>query len=430
MNCNTTHYRANSSSVPGDPNTFVSVSTGAIAQAPLTLTAVTNTKFQNGTTSAAAIPTVSGLEGSDSVTNLTETYASPNVGTGITLSVATDTIIDGNSGKNYAVTLVSNNTGVITPPAPATFDGEDTTTQGNWIGVYGSQGYDIIGGPRSIPSYATVTPAGQSSYTWSTTSSDPRALQTPNSSNRIAACWNYATSFTVDVLVSDGRPHAIELYAMDFDQRNRNEQIQVSDAATGKVVDTESLSNFAGGAYLKWTISGNLLFTFTNTGGPNAIINGLFFDPPTATITGVASSLNPSTYGQSVTFTATVSDMSAGVPTGSIEFYDGSTDLGHGSSLSGTGNSATSTFTTSVLPAGSDSVSAVYTPTGSFLTSSGSATQTVNTAALTITANPISKTYGNTLTFAGTEFTASGLFNSDSISTVTLTSAGAPATAT
>ena len=36
----------------------------------------------------------------------------------------------------------------------------DTTTEGNWIGTYGTQGYDIIGGAANLPSYATVTPSG------------------------------------------------------------------------------------------------------------------------------------------------------------------------------------------------------------------------------------------------------------------------------
>ena len=53
-----------------------------------------------------------------------------------------------------------------------------------------------------------------------------------------------------------------------------------------------------------------------------------------------------------------------------------------------------------------------------------------NLTSLTITANNTSKTYGDTVTFAGTEFTASGLVNGDTVSSVTLTSAGAAATAT
>ncbi|PWA05441.1 MBG domain-containing protein [Flavobacterium psychrotolerans] len=53
------------------------------------------------------------------------------------------------------------------------------------------------------------------------------------------------------------------------------------------------------------------------------------------------------------------------------------------------------------------------------------ATLTVNAKALTITANNANKIYGTLFTFSGSEFVASGLENSDVVSTVTLTSAGA-----
>ncbi|WP_165825242.1 YDG domain-containing protein [Rhodopseudomonas palustris] len=56
-------------------------------------------------------------------------------------------------------------------------------------------------------------------------------------------------------------------------------------------------------------------------------------------------------------------------------------------------------------------------------------TLVVSKASLTITASNGSKVYGNNLTFAGTEFTVSGLHNSDAVSSVTLTSGGAAATA-
>ena len=47
-----------------------------------------------------------------------------------------------------------------------------------------------------------------------------------------------------------------------------------------------------------------------------------------------------------------------------------------------------------------------------------------------MTANARSKTYGSAVTFAGTEFTPGTLFNSDTVTSVTLTSAGAASTAT
>jgi large repetitive protein len=56
-------------------------------------------------------------------------------------------------------------------------------------------------------------------------------------------------------------------------------------------------------------------------------------------------------------------------------------------------------------------------------------TATITAAPLTVTANDAAKTYGDTVTFAGTEFTTNGLVNDDTVTGVTLTSAGADATA-
>jgi hypothetical protein len=73
-----------------------------------------------------------------------------------------------------------------------------------------------------------------------------------------------------------------------------------------------------------------------------------------ATSTAVASSLNPSTYGQSVTLTTTVS--SAGpTPTGNVTLKNGSTALGS-ASLSG----GVATIALSSLPVGSLMITASY----------------------------------------------------------------------
>ena len=64
------------------------------------------------------------------------------------------------------------------------------------------------------------------------------------------------------------------------------------------------------------------------------------------------------------------------------------------------------------------------------LTGATSASFTITPAPLTITANDRTKTYGQTVVFAGTEFTSSGLLNTDTVTSVTLTSPGAVATAT
>ena len=74
--------------------------------------------------------------------------------------------------------------------------------------------------------------------------------------------------------------------------------------------------------------------------------------PATSTI--VASSLNPSVVGQSVTFVSTVIG-AGGTPTGSVTFYDGTTSLGTREL-----NGGSATFSSSGLAAGSHSITAQY----------------------------------------------------------------------
>jgi hypothetical protein len=76
-----------------------------------------------------------------------------------------------------------------------------------------------------------------------------------------------------------------------------------------------------------------------------------------STTTTVASSLNPSTHGQSVTFTATVTPAFGGSPSGTVTFKDGATALGTGA-LNTTTHKAT--FTTSSLSIGTHRITAVY----------------------------------------------------------------------
>src|SRR5206468_4335757 len=54
---------------------------------------------------------------------------------------------------------------------------------------------------------------------------------------------------------------------------------------------------------------------------------------------------------------------------------------------------------------------------------------TVSQASLTITAKSSSKAYGQVVIFLGTEFTTNGLLNGDTVTSVTLTGAGAAASA-
>jgi predicted outer membrane repeat protein len=135
--------------------TFVSVSTGVITPAPLTITATSDTKVYDGTTASSQTPTDSGLisAAGDTVTGLTEAFASKNVlGTdGSTLTVTGYTVNDGDGGKDYTVTT-QDASGTITPAAltiTATGDAKvyDGTTTSSQTPTYGTlYGGDTVTG--------------------------------------------------------------------------------------------------------------------------------------------------------------------------------------------------------------------------------------------------------------------------------------------
>jgi hypothetical protein len=91
------------------------------------------------------------------------------------------------------------------------------------------------------------------------------------------------------------------------------------------------------------------------------------------TTTALTSSLNPSNFGQSVTFTAKVTPQFSGTVKGSVTFYDGTTAL-KTVALSG----GVAKFTTSTLTSGAHSITATYNGNATFDGSSASLTQTVN----------------------------------------------------
>jgi len=139
------------------------------------------------------------------------------------------------------------------------------------------------------------------------------------------------------------------------------------------------------------------------------------------TTTTTLNSLSASTYGQSVTFTATIAPTPSG---GTAQFYDNSVALGSPMTVS----SGHASYTSSKLAVGSHPITASYSGTTGYAasTTASASTQQVNQASLGITASAQSKTYGTLLTFGSgsTNFTSSGLQNSETVGTVTLAVSG------
>src|SRR5207249_4922647 len=108
----------------------------------------------------------------------------------------------------------------------------------------------------------------------------------------------------------------------------------------------------------------------------------------------VVSSVNPSVWAQSVTFTATVSPLGA---TGTVQFLDGSTVLG----VVGVASGTASLMTSSLAP-GAHPITSVYSGDANYGASSSAAlSQTVNkaptTTTLTSSQNPAKRSTAVTL---------------------------------
>jgi hypothetical protein len=193
----------------------------------------------------------------------------------------------------YGLIQTSTPTGLA---SSVTFVSEDTTTQGAWSTHYGADGELFANSTQAPPSYATATLQGQSSWTWTTGTTDPRALNPP--AGGIAAAWYSPASFTFDLNVNG--MHQVAMYLLDWDDRARTETITIADAATGTVEYTTNVSSFSNGVYLVWNISGAVIITVKNTGYPNAVASGLFFGAGTSS----SSNNNSGSSGSSVGGTA------------------------------------------------------------------------------------------------------------------------------
>lgn len=121
-----------------------------------------------------------------------------------------------------------------------------------------------------------------------------------------------------------------------------------------------------------------------------------------STTTVVTAAPTPSVFGQSVSLTATVSAVSpgTGTPTGTVEFLNGTASLGT-VALSG----GVATLPTDDLPVGTSAITATYSGSTDFLTSTSTPySQTVNQAATTtgLTSAPNPSAFGESVTLTAT----------------------------
>jgi hypothetical protein len=167
----------------------------------------------------------------------------------------------------------------------------------------------------------------------------------------------------------DAAQHLVAMTARDQGPLIRVRLQRIADSGTASFT-TDQLG--AGNHSITAVYAGDTDFNASTSAALSQAVNRA------GTVISLTSSLNPSTFGQQVTFTATVSpSQGSAIPTGAVTFEEGSTVLGS-VSLDGFG---TASFTTNQLGGGSHAITAVYNGDTNFKASTSDAlTQTVNKA--------------------------------------------------
>ena len=164
----------------------------------------------------------------------------------------------------------------------AQFVGSDDKIEGDWQGVFGADGDELIGHESKLPAYAKLQWAnGGSIWVYRQACNDSPALayfaNPPTGSDRVAAGrYGQELAFTLDL---GATLHRLSLYFLDYDKKDRREAIQVSNAITGEVLDNRKIADFTSGRYLSWNIQGAVRVTLKKITGDNAMISGIFLDP-------------------------------------------------------------------------------------------------------------------------------------------------------
>lgn len=171
-----------------------------------------------------------------------------------------------------------------TPKAPvvavSNLLGDDDTTSGSWRGVYGQEGaFAYPGGTFSPPSYVKLGGYRNFPLTWTTSTSDPRALQKTSGTDRFATAWNSPDSLYFFLNLTDGAAHEVSFYFLDYDRQGRDQLLEFFDHSSGKLLGSERISGFSEGRYSSWVLQGNVRLKITRIAGPNCVLSAMFFDP-------------------------------------------------------------------------------------------------------------------------------------------------------
>jgi hypothetical protein len=149
------------------------------------------------------------------------------------------------------------------------------------------------------PFYAVVNLDGALQFTWNLgfPDTDVQGLFiSPTSNIRISAAYYQTYTYPqgglpllTDVNFADNLTHQLALYFVDRHHNIRTETITIVDPSTHAVLNTQTISNFSLGTYLKYNIQGHVQVQVTlvvtsqnlnnNSVADSVVMAAMFFDP-------------------------------------------------------------------------------------------------------------------------------------------------------
>jgi hypothetical protein len=188
-----------------------------------------------------------------------------NVAAGGTLTIA----VKRTAGTSAVLSGIMLGDGAASTPPPTV----STAPEGSWVGAFGSAGYDLADwdGANDVSDLpgASLSVLQGSRYQWAASTTDTRALQSPDGLTRSAATYYDPNQIKLALSFPAGYTGNLHLYAVDWDSTARRETIIVNGQTA------ELSSDFSKGAWASFAISvpagGTVTITVNRTAGANAL---------------------------------------------------------------------------------------------------------------------------------------------------------------
>lgn len=206
------------------------------------------------------------------------TYLDTGLTDGVTYRYAVSaTNTHGNSARSLAIQSTPGAANV----ASAVYRRTDTTTRGDWTGLYGGDGYRVFGDTAHDPAYATVSADTDHIFAWAPTTDSRAPRRASKPSDRIAAELHSDTAVTFDINLTDGKAHRVAFYFLDWDHKGEVNTVEIRDAVFGDLLETRSFPAFADGHYAVYELRGPIRVRISNAApqaaNAQATISGIFF---------------------------------------------------------------------------------------------------------------------------------------------------------